>query len=166
MTPPTSSRANCGQLNRKRRQRHLLRRHVCRPPADRGVTVSLKARQFLLGTAAFGWRQLGNASRPSTTLLRPPSPRISLRSSNSSKRRNRKTARFRSDTCEPKNREAYHGPCTRASVQFYSDIPSTYRRPGSRLWKPEIDGQRLCRRAFLRDEEAHPKRRGALQDAR
>src|SRR5438552_5277478 len=108
MTPPTSSRANCGQLNRKRRQRHLLRRHVCRPPADRGVTVSLKARQFLLGTAAFGWRQLGNASRLSTTLLRPPSPCISLRSSNSSKRRNRKTARFRSDTCEPKNREAYH----------------------------------------------------------
>src|SRR5437762_14057719 len=102
MTPPTSPRANCGQL------RHLLRRHVCRLPADRGVTVSLKARQFLLGTAAFGWWQLGNASRPSTTLLRPPSPRISLRSSNSSKRRNRKTARFRSDTCEPKNREAYH----------------------------------------------------------
>src|SRR5207245_11780959 len=104
MTPPTSPRANCGQLNRKRRQRHLLRRHVCRPPADRGVTVSLKARQFLLGTAAFGCRQLGNASRPSTTLLRPPSPRLSLRSSNSSKRRNRKTARFRSDRCEPKNR--------------------------------------------------------------
>src|SRR5436309_15746790 len=111
MTPPTSPRANCGQPNRKRRQRHLLRRHVlhvCRPPADRGVTVSLKARQFLLGTAAFGCRQLGNASRPSTTLSRPPSLRISLRSSNSSKRRNRKTARFRSDTCEPKNREAYH----------------------------------------------------------
>ena len=57
-------------------------------------------------------------------------------------------------------------PLHPASVQFCSDIPSTYRRPGSRLWKPEIDGQRLCRRAFLRDEEAHPKRRGALQDAR
>jgi hypothetical protein len=94
--PPTSPRANCGQHNRKRRQRQLLRRHW--PPADRGVAVSLKTRQFLLGTAAFGCPQLGNASGPSTTLLRPPSPRIWLSSSNSSKRRNRKTARFRSDT--------------------------------------------------------------------
>jgi len=67
---------------------------------------------------------------------------------------------------QPRKGRTCPRPCTRASVQFYSDIPSTYRRPGSRLWKPEIDGQRLCRRAFLRDEEAHPKRRGALQDAR
>jgi hypothetical protein len=71
--------------------------------------VRFRSRQTGLGS-----QQLGNASRTSTTLSRLPSPRISLRSSSDSIRRNSIDPRaIRSDTCvrmslNSKNREAYH----------------------------------------------------------
>ena len=80
---------------------------VSAPRRSRGNRLS-QSKAVLAWDSSVWLAAIGNASRPSTTLLRSPSRRISLRSSNSSKRRNRKTARFRSDTCEPKNREAYH----------------------------------------------------------
>jgi hypothetical protein len=65
-----------------------------------GVSTQPIFPQLTSGLEAFGC-SLGTASRSSTTLSRPPYPRISLRFSSNSKRRNRIDRRdLRSDRCE------------------------------------------------------------------
>jgi hypothetical protein len=69
-------------------QRHgkSLRSRAYRPQSgDHDRTRPLGTLQFLFATEAFGCWQSAIASRPSTTLSRIQSPRISLRSSSDSK---------------------------------------------------------------------------------